>query len=576
MGTKRKSLKSKRSLSSLPKGLVHGSGKRQPNSVNPFETIGGQRQQRQKFHVHNKPISKPKATKHVLEKLKKRQVSLKSTLSVKANVFVDKRIGQYDPTMSKDDRMMARLVKERTRQSQRNSKYRLDDDDGDGDDDGGNTMFLTHKGGRLDPKNMEAIYSDDEDGDNGNLEAVDTELHFGGAALARSRSSNPYGGSTRADLQQVYSQRKTDLDDLIARRKVKKAERMQAKEAQVETVEQMDATFGELSQLLSYRKDEERLGKKKATTGTTTKEDEEMNQWNRELKQMMMKPKRKATDRTKTPEEIAKEEAERLHELETRRMARMNGDFEQDDFSDISSVDDNDYSRKKKKKMNRNTKGKEESNHRKPEELTDSEDDDQDDPNELQARFTADGLVYVDKDGNVVKRKEETSDSDSDLESESGDEKDGDKIGLQSKGGGDHHHPLLAKGTRVQGNYHAAEQFDSQDAWYDGVISRVHEQPDGSVKYDVDYDDGDFEENMLPEYVRPIEKTKEEKKILEEKTEKELEIQFKRNKARDKARYVLLKKKNNIFLLFLVFLGVFWGSPFLCRTWFCFIVNSLP
>ena len=229
------------------------------------------------------------------------------------------------------------------------------------------------------------------------------------------------------------------------------------------------------------------------------------------------------------------------------------------------SVDDNAYNHnkknKKQKKMKRNTKTKDESNHhRKPEELTDSEDDDQDDPNELQARFTADGLVYVDKDGNVVKRKEETSDSDSDLESESGDEKDGDKIGLQSKGGGDHH-PLLAKGTRVQGNYHAAEQFDSQDAWYDGVISRVHEQPDGSVKYDVDYDDGDFEENMLPEYVRPIEKTKEEKKILEEKTEKELEIQFKRNKARDKARYVLL--------LFLAFLGVFLGSPFLCRTLFC-------
>ena len=43
---------------------------------------------------------------------------------------------------------------------------------------------------------------------------------------------------------------------------------------------------------------------------------------------------------------------------------------------------------------------------------------------------------------------------------------------------------------------------------------------------------------MLSENVRPVEKTEEEKSEFLEKTEKELEVQFKRNKARDKARYV--------------------------------------
>ena len=472
-------------------------------SINPFE-ISGRQRQRPKHEVHNRPIAKPKSTKIALEKLQKRQTELRSSLSRKANVFVDRRIGQYDPTMSKEDRMMARLVKERTRQSQRVSKYKLDDDDDDdGDHDG---MFLTHKGGRLDPKNIEAIYSDDDDDDNGNLEAVDTELHFGGSALTR--SSNPYGGSSPTDLSQVYSQRKTDLDDLIARRKVQKAERMQAKEAQVETVEQMDATFAELSQLLSYRKDENRA----AVKTLATKEDAEMKQWNLEMKQMMMKPKRKATDRTKTPEEIAKEEAERLHELETRRMARMNGDFEEDDFSDISVQG---FSQKKS-----NKKKKRKESQRKPEELSDS-DDDSEGEDELEARFTADGLVHLDKDGQVV-NNDSLSDSDDETESDS----------IPPVG-----YPL-AIGTRVQGNYHAAEQFDAQEAWYDGVISRVHGQPDGTVRYDVDYDDGDYEENMLSENVRPVEKTEEEKSEFLEKTEKELEVQFKRNKARDKARYV--------------------------------------
>jgi len=49
-----------------------------------------------------------------------------------------------------------------------------------------------------------------------------------------------------------------------------------------------------------------------------------------------------ATDRTKTSEEIAKEESEHLHELETRRLARMNGDFDDEDLSDIDSDNEND------------------------------------------------------------------------------------------------------------------------------------------------------------------------------------------------------------------------------------------
>jgi nucleolar protein 14 len=97
-----------------------------------------------------------------------------------------------------------------------------------------------------------------------------------------------------------------------------------------------------------------------------------MKEWNLEMKQIMMKPKRAAaTDRTKTPEEIAKEESERLHEMETRRLARMNGDFEQDDLDDIS-VDGNN---KKSKKQQQQQRKKERRDQRNPEELSDSDDE---------------------------------------------------------------------------------------------------------------------------------------------------------------------------------------------------------
>lgn len=491
MGTKRKA-KAKRSLAALPKGLVH-----KKSSVadpgNPFEVTGRSSRGKQKHLVHNRPIAKPKSTKHALESLQRRQTQLRSSVksTKKANVFVDKRIGQYDPAMSADDRMLARLVKERTRQSQRASKYRLDDDDNN---------ILTHKGRKLDPNRSEIIYSDDEDG-HGQLEAVDTELHFGGSGMS-SRQVDPYGGSSRSNLSQVYNQRKTELDDLIARRKLMKAERMQNKESQIETVEKMDESFAELSALLSYRKNE-----KRPLIAKQTQEEKEMNEWNIELKQMMMKPKRKATDRTKTPEEIAKEEAQRLHELETRRMARMNGDFDEDDFSDIS-IDD--YRGSKTRKAKKKTREKHAS--RNPDELSDSDDGSEED--EPKAVFTADGLHYLAKEGHAVTK---TDSHDSEYED------------------GDDDHPLV-EGTRVQGNYHAAEQFDSQDAWYDGVIKRVHVDTEGSVTYDVDYDDGDFEEGMVRENIRAIAKSEEEAEKDKNKSEKELEEQLKRNKARDKAR----------------------------------------
>ena len=48
----------------------------------------------------------------------------------------------------------------------------------------------------------------------------------------------------------------------------------------------------------------------------------------------------KATDRTKIPEETAKNGVDRLHAMESKRLARMAGDFlSEDEFSDISEED---------------------------------------------------------------------------------------------------------------------------------------------------------------------------------------------------------------------------------------------
>ena len=90
----------------------------------------------------------------------------------------------------------------------------------------------------------------------------------------------------------------------------------------------------------------------------------------------------------------------------------------------------------------------------------------------------------------------------------------------------------------MQANYRVNEQYEGKEHWYSGVVAAVHKQPDGSVEYDVNYDDGDFEDGIKAENVKPVKKTSEEKQQEKEETEKESALKVKRQKAKEKARYV--------------------------------------
>jgi nucleolar protein 14 len=274
----------------------------------------------------------------------------------------------------------------------------------------------------------------------------------------------------------------------------------------------------------------------------------------------------KATDRTKTPEEIAKNEADRLHELETKRLARMNNDFENDDLSDVSDDEDDKRNRKRKAKATK-TKNPDAKN---PDEL-DDESDEEDDKDKLEARFTADGLVYLDSDGKVVSKlgdEEEGSESpdiveqdetnESEKEDESGSEdEENDSLGNSEDeasvasaesdeedqlGDTDPNYDptstVLEVGAKIKGNYRAHDQFEGKQTWYNGTISVVHTDPKtANITYDVTYDDGDFEDGIGRENVRPILKKTEEVNIEEQKKLEARKLKMKRIKAKTKARY---------------------------------------
>ena len=168
--------------------------------------------------------------------------------------------------------------------------------------------------------------------------------------------------------------------------------------------------------------------------------------------------------------------------------------------------------------------------------MSDSDDDDDKKGKEEHGvQFTADGLMYVDKHGNFVGKvgEEETNDSKSENDdSDSGSESSNDDKSDQHNdlGGSDDEASAaydseddedseeedsptveLKKGMSVQGNYHASEQYGNKVTWYNGTITAIREE-NGTKVYDVTYDDGDFEESMTAENVRPMPKSKEEKR----------------------------------------------------------------
>ena len=158
----------------------------------------------------------------------------------KAGAFIDRRIGESrNMEMTEEERMLARLVRERSRRSKKQEKYALNDDDNDAG------LTLTHRGKVIDDSYTgkfdagDVILSDDEERYGGQLERADTELHFGGGAFdsarRREQTNNPYGPASRVHHESIgdrYRSRKEELDDLIMRKKYEKAERAKRKEDQ--------------------------------------------------------------------------------------------------------------------------------------------------------------------------------------------------------------------------------------------------------------------------------------------------------------------------------------------------------
>ncbi|CAM9440140.1 unnamed protein product, partial [Chrysoparadoxa australica] len=286
------------------------------NGANPFE----QREtKRLKHEVFNRKVRG--ASRNVAKARSEGNERRKKTLLVeykgnkKDNSMLDRRFGEGDTGLSVEDKMWARWKRDKVGGSRgKGGLFNLDDDD-DGEE------LLTHKGKALGGGNYGELPAGGDEDDEGLDREVVERLHFGGGKSCEGQLSGR--GIYGEQLGRGKKSKKEVLEEIIMKSKQYKLEKKRDKEAQEEANEKLDEGFGELVGLLQVKEKGE--GKQEKERAREAGGSRKVDDYDMMMRELAFEARAKATDRTKTPEEIAKAERARLDELERDRLDRMKG-----------------------------------------------------------------------------------------------------------------------------------------------------------------------------------------------------------------------------------------------------------
>lgn len=290
--------KTKNKKRNLSEKVHRKDGKGGGKSSNPFEVHIN----REKMKVLGRKQKNDRGLPGVsrAKALKKRKRTLLQEYKVinKANKFTDRRIGERNPTLTEEDRALARYTAERVKAQKKKSIFNLADEE-----------ILTHKGQTLSEiEKFEDVHSDDDSFDEENTGKLDSnfveDAHFGGGIL---KKTGKEGAMTHREL----------IDQLITESKKRKAEKQKIKEATLELTEKLDTEWKDLLPLVNkVKKDDEPVEKQTA------------DDYDKVMRELRFEARGVPSDRLKSEEEIIKEEKERLEKLEQERLERMRGNVE--------------------------------------------------------------------------------------------------------------------------------------------------------------------------------------------------------------------------------------------------------
>ncbi|KAJ5092198.1 hypothetical protein NUU61_007068 [Penicillium alfredii] len=288
---------------------------------------------------------RPGVTKSLGEE--KRRATLLKEINSRNKVggLVDRRFGENDPTMTPEERAAERFARESQRKMRKESMFNLEDEEDE--------FQLTHMGQSLD---LDQTNRDD-------FEAGDLEDQESDDDMSRKRKRFIEDDGDMEDLVDDEGEAKPDrkkskaevMKEVIAKSKFHKHERQQAKEDDDDLRDELDKELPDLFEALRgikqppkpepAKQDLETMNPDRAALLQEPEKKDTEKEYDQRLKQLTFDKRSKPTDRTKTEEEKAEEEAERLKQLEEDRIRRMRGEQlsdeeEEDQGQDKGSEDE--------------------------------------------------------------------------------------------------------------------------------------------------------------------------------------------------------------------------------------------
>ncbi|ANB14620.1 Nop14p [Sugiyamaella lignohabitans] len=287
-------------------------------AFNPFDV----KVTKQKVDVIGRTIQgaqgKPGISKQVGEENRRRAYEVMAKKN-KAGGIIDRRFGENDANMTPEEKMLARFTREKLTglASRKESLFNLEDDDGEDD-------TLTHYGQSL-------SLTDDFEQDDLGVDEDDEETK---EIIRKRRMMMVNGNEEEEGESSAPKSKKEVMQEIIAKSKMYKYERQQAKEEDLHIIDELDAQEN-LDELLEDLNAYDR--KHTVPKAESAERDEEYEQ---RVREMAFDRRAQPTDRTKTEEELAKEKAEKTRKLEQDRLARMDGEIYNDDDDDIGHTSD--------------------------------------------------------------------------------------------------------------------------------------------------------------------------------------------------------------------------------------------
>lgn len=252
----------------------------------------------------------------------------------KVGGIIDRRFGENDPTMTPEEKMLERFTKEKQKRVRGGDIFNLD-----GDED-----QLTHFG--------KSLGGDDFDAGNEMMLSDDDMLE---KRLKKRRldEDTEMGSESEDETRPERKKSKAEvMKEVIAKSKLHKYERQKAKENDEEEREKLDAQMTDIWALLGRQQPSRISGpgtdanmepipgrdEPKNETDTNINPDrmsqmegKEDAKYDARVREMVYDKRSQPAERTKTAEEKALEESERLRKLEEARQRRMRGEEDSED-----------------------------------------------------------------------------------------------------------------------------------------------------------------------------------------------------------------------------------------------------